>query len=164
MLLVVCLCLTLLNDPSQYAILNARWLRLTLDAQVEEDSVRHLYLNLLGDGVTHLFCRCRAISWGVLNFLPALVDLTASICFCLLAFHNLLLGSFLVHGVLAVACCLFHSMQILSSHQTICSVNSEVVSKFDAAKVIRFSLIKSSSRVYNGSSHFGTIPLFILGV
>ena len=56
MLLVVCLCLTLLNDSSQYAILNARWLRLALDAQVEEDSVQHLYLNLLGDGVTHLFC------------------------------------------------------------------------------------------------------------
>ena len=52
-----------------------------------------------------------------------------------------------------------------------------MVSKFDAAKVIRFSLIKSSSRVYNGSSHFGTIvygslviinrhicPLFIHGI
>lgn len=49
----------------------------------------------------------------MLNFLPALVDLTASICFCLLAFHDLLLVSVLVHGVLAVACCLFHSMQIL---------------------------------------------------
>ena len=110
MLLVVCLCLTLLNDSSQYAILNARWLRLALDAQVEEDSVQHLYLNLLGDGFTHLFCRCRAISWGVLNFLPALVDLTASICFCLLALHYLLLVSFLVH---AVVCCLSHSMQIL---------------------------------------------------
>lgn len=47
---------------------------------------------------------------------------------------------------------------------TICSVNSEVVSKFDAAKVIRFLLIKSSSFVYNGSSQFGTIPLFFHGV
>ena len=36
-------------------------------------------------------------------------------------------------------------------HQTICSVNSEVVSKFDAAKVIRFSLIKSRGKEYNGS-------------
>lgn len=31
-------------------------------------------------------------------------------------------------------------------HQTICSVNFEVVSKFDAAKVVSFSLIKSSSK------------------
>ena len=56
MLLVVCLCLTLLNDSSQYAILNARWLRLALDAQVEEDSVQHFYFDLLGDGITHFFC------------------------------------------------------------------------------------------------------------
>ena len=56
MLLVVCLCLTLLYDTSQYAVLNARWLCLTFDAQVEQDSVQHLYLDLLGDGVTHLFC------------------------------------------------------------------------------------------------------------
>lgn len=47
---------------------------------------------------------------------------------------------------------------------TVCSANSEVVSKFDAAKVIRFLLIKSSSLVYNGSSQFGTIPLFFHGV
>ena len=62
-------------------------------------------------------------------------------------------------SVLGVSMCL-----VLLSHQTICSVNSEVVSKFDAAKVIRFSRIKLSSHVHNGSSHFGTIPLFFLGV
>lgn len=45
--------------------------------------------------------------------LPTLVYLTASIGFCLLAFLDLLQVSFLVHGVLAVVCCLFHSMQIL---------------------------------------------------
>lgn len=56
MFLVVCLCLTLLNDSSQYAVLNARWLGLTLDAEVEEDSVQHLNLDFLCDGVTHLFC------------------------------------------------------------------------------------------------------------
>ena len=52
----------------------------------------------------------------MLHFLPTLVYLTASIGFCLLAFLDLLLVSFLVHGVhgvLAVVCCLFHSMQIL---------------------------------------------------
>lgn len=49
----------------------------------------------------------------MLNFLPALVDLTVSVCFHLLAFHDLLLVGVLVHDVLAVACCLFHSMQIL---------------------------------------------------
>ena len=56
MLLVVCLCLTLLYDASQYAILNTRGLHLTLDVQIEEYSVQHLYLNLLGDGVVYLFC------------------------------------------------------------------------------------------------------------
>ena len=49
----------------------------------------------------------------MLHFLPTLVCLTASIDFCLLAFLDLLLVSFLVHGVFAVVCCLFHSMQIL---------------------------------------------------
>ena len=49
----------------------------------------------------------------MLHFLPTLVHLSASICFCLLAFNDLFLVSFLVHGVLAVVCCLFHSMQIL---------------------------------------------------
>lgn len=46
---------------------------------------------------------------------------------------------------------------------TICSVNSVVVSKFDAANVICFSAIKSSSLLYNGSSQIGTIPLFFQG-
>lgn len=100
----------------------------------------------------------------MLNFLPALVDLTVSIGFCFLVLHNLLLACFLVHSVLAVVCCLFHSMLIVVPHQTNCSVNSEVVSKFDAAKVIRFSLIKSSGHEYIGFSQFGTIPLFILRV
>ena len=107
---MVCLCLTLLYDASQYAVLNTRWLRLTLDVQIEEYSVQHLYLNLLGDGVAYLFCLCRAVSWGVFNFLPTLVDLTASICFFLLALHDLFLVCFHVH---AVVYCLFHSMQIL---------------------------------------------------
>ena len=49
----------------------------------------------------------------MLYFLLTLVYLTASIGFCLLAFLDLLLVSFLVHGVLAVVCCLFHSTQIL---------------------------------------------------
>ena len=49
----------------------------------------------------------------MLHFLPTLVYLTASIGFCLLAFLDLLLVCFLVHVVLAVVCCLFHSMQIL---------------------------------------------------
>ena len=69
---------------------------------------------------------------------------------------------FMVFLLLFVVC--FIVCRFCCPHQTICSVNSEVVSKFDAAKVIRFSRIKSSSRVYNGSSYFGTIPLFILGV
>ena len=110
MLLVVCLRLTLLYDASQYAILNTRGFHLTLDVQIEEYSVQHLYLNLLGDGVAYLFCWCTAVSWGVFNFLPTLVDLTASICFCLLALHDLFLVSFLVH---VVVCFLFHSMQIM---------------------------------------------------
>lgn len=62
---------------------------------------------------------------------------------------------FMVFLLLFVVC--FIVCRFCWPHQTICSVNSEVVSKFDAAKVIRFSLINSSSRVYNGSSHFGTI-------
>ena len=53
MLLVVCLCQTLLNDSSQYAVLNACRLRLALDAEVEENPAQHLYLNLFGDGVAH---------------------------------------------------------------------------------------------------------------
>ena len=56
MLFVVCLCLTLLYDASQYAVLNTRGFRLTLDVQIEEYSVQYLYLNLLGDGVAYLFC------------------------------------------------------------------------------------------------------------
>ena len=100
----------------------------------------------------------------MLHLLPALVDLAACIGFCLLAFHDLLWVYFLVHGVLAVVYCLFHSMLIVAPPPKICSVNSEVVSKFDAAKVIRFSLIKSSGHEYIGSSQFGTIPLFILRV
>ena len=56
MLLVVRLCLTLLYDSSQDAILNTCWLRLTLDAEVEKDSVQDFFLNLFCDGVTHLFC------------------------------------------------------------------------------------------------------------
>ena len=49
----------------------------------------------------------------MLHFLPTLVFLTTSIGFGLLAFHDLFLVNFLVHGVLAVVCCLFHSTQIL---------------------------------------------------
>ena len=49
----------------------------------------------------------------MLNFLPTLVDLTASIDFSLLALHDLLLACVLVRSDLAVVCCLFHSMQIL---------------------------------------------------
>ena len=69
---------------------------------------------------------------------------------------------FMVFLLLIVVC--FIVRRFCFTPPTICSVNSEVVSKFDAAKVVRFSQIKSNSPKYNGSSHFGTIPLFFLGV
>lgn len=69
---------------------------------------------------------------------------------------------FMVILLLFVVC--FIVCRFCCTPPTICSVNSEVVSKFDAAKVIRFSIIKSSSPEYNGSSYFGTIPLFFFGV
>ena len=56
---------------------------------------------------------------------------------------------FMVFLLLFVVC--FIVCRFCWFHQTICSVNSEVVSKFDAAKVIRFSLIKSRGQEYNGS-------------
>lgn len=56
---------------------------------------------------------------------------------------------FMVFLLLFVVC--FIVRRFCWPHQTICSVNSEVVSKSDAAKVIRFSLIKSRGQEYIGS-------------
>ena len=80
-----------------------------------------------------LFSLRRALASAFLLFMT---------CFWLVFLFMVFLLLFVVFFIVCRFCC---------PHQTICSVNSEVVSKSDAAKVIRFSLIKSRGYEYNGS-------------